>query len=339
MARLEGRDDALHPRQAVEGLHRLAVGGALIVHPPDGVQEAVLRTDARIVEAAGDRVDRQHLTALILQEQALEAVEDSHRPLGDGRRMVGGIEALARRLDAVELHLLVIEEGAEDSHGVGAAADTGDHGVGKGAGHLLDLTPCLNADDALEVADHHREGVGADHRTDAVDLVDRIFKVRLEGRVDGILEGSGAAGDADDGGAEDLHPAHVRRFLLDVHLAHVDVTLQAEQRRCGGQGHPMLTRAGLGDDLLLAHPLGEQHLSDAVVDLMGTGMVEILTLEVDLCPTDCFAEAFGVIDRGGAPHVVVQQVAQLGQEDRVLDDLLVGAGHLVHDGLEFGGDI
>ena len=44
----------------------------------------------------------------------------------------------------------------------------------------------------------------------------------------------------------------------------------------------MLPRASLGDDALLAHAQTEQRLPYAVVDLVRPGMVQVLSLQVDL---------------------------------------------------------
>ena len=55
-----------------------------------------------------------------------------------------------------------------------------------------------------------------------------------------------------------------------------------EQRADRGRGHAVLAGAGLGDDALLAHALGQQSLTDAVVDLVGAGVQQVLALEVNL---------------------------------------------------------
>ena len=73
-------------------------------------------------------------------------------------------------------------------------------------------------------------------------------------------------------------------LLGHVDGTHVDLALQPEQGGCGRQRHTVLPRAGLRDQLLLAHPLGQQPLTQAVVDLVGTGVVEVLAFEVDLHP-------------------------------------------------------
>ena len=60
----------------------------------------------------------------------------------------------------------VIAETGAGQHGVAlatAAAYTGDHSIGQFTGHADKLLSCLNAHNALEVPNHHGEGVGAKH--------------------------------------------------------------------------------------------------------------------------------------------------------------------------------
>jgi hypothetical protein len=70
----------------------------------------------------------------------------------------------------------------------------------------------------------------------------------------------------------------------------------------------MLAGAGLGDDALLAHPPRHHDLAEHVVDLVRTGVVQLLALEVDLCAAEMFGQALGEI-QGRRPADVVPEVA------------------------------
>ena len=82
-----------------------------------------------------------------------------------------------------------------------------------------------------------------------------------------------------DLGTEQPHPEHVELLAGHVDGTHVHRALETHQRRRRGARDPVLAGAGVRDDALLAHPLGEQCLPDDVVDLVGAGVVEILALE------------------------------------------------------------
>ena len=132
-----------------------------------------------------------------------------------------------------------------------------------------------------------------------------------------VLQGRGAAGDGNDLGAQQLHPEHVRRLPLDVGGPHIDHALQAEARTDRRRGHAVLTRAGLGDDPLLAHAPGEQDLAHAIVDLVGAGVVQLVALEIDLGAAEMLGDPFGEIERTRPAHIVGQILVQLVLEARV----------------------
>ena len=113
-----------------------------------------------------------------------------------------------------------------------------------------------------------------------------------------------------------------------VLAAHVDGALQAEQCAGRGGGHTVLSGSGLGDDAGLAHAPGEQHLAEHVVDLVGTGVAEVLTLEQYGRPA-ALAQTSGVIQGSGAAGVVGEEARELGLKGRVRARLLIGAGELV----------
>ena len=138
------------------------------------------------------------------------------------------------------------------------------------------------ADHRLEVAHHGRIGVrprgGADQVVGVAHIGDPIAQ-RLVHRV---FQGLRARGDGVDLGAQQLHADHVGLLALDVDRAHENLAGQAEARADGGNRHPMLAGAGLGDDARLAHAPGELDLAQAIVDLVAAGVVELVALEVDL---------------------------------------------------------
>jgi hypothetical protein len=66
----------------------------------------------------------------------------------------------------------------------------------------------------------------------------------------------------------------------------------------------MLAGAGFGDDPGLAHALGKQDLAEAIVDLVRTGVVELVALEVDLRAAEMLGQPLGEIQRRRTAGVV-----------------------------------
>ncbi len=243
--------------------------------------------------------------------------------------MFAGVDAVAGRFDADDLHGLVIEERVEQADGVGAATDAGNQRVGQAAFLLQDLLAYFVADHRLEVAHHGRVGVRAGGGADQVEGVVDVGHPVAQGLVHRVLQRAGAGGDRNHLGAQELHAEDVGLLALDVGGAHVDHALHAEARGHGGGGHAVHAGAGLGDDALFAHALGQQDLADAVVDLVRAGVVQVFALEVDLRAAELLGQALGEVQRAGAADVVTLEIGQLLEEGRIALGLLVFGGQLV----------
>ena len=129
-----------------------------------------------------------------------------------------------------------------------------------------------------------------------------------------ILERAAPAGDGHDFRAEQLHAEDIGRLAPHILCAHIDYARQAEARADRGSGHAMLTRAGFRDDARLAHADGEQDLPDAIVDLVRARVIELVTFEPDLRAAQRIGQPLCKIERGGAAHVMLEQIVELALE-------------------------
>ena len=82
-------------------------------------------------------------------------------------------------------------------------------------------------------------------------------------------------------------------------------------RACGCGGNTVLAGTRLGDDSLFAHADGQQRLPQRVVDFVGTGMIEVLAFEPDLCPSTLRGQIPREIQRRRAADKIGQQALQL----------------------------
>ena len=79
----------------------------------------------------------------------------------------------------------------------------------------------------------------------------------------------------------------------------------------------MLSRSRLGDDPRLSHAASEEDLTQGIIDLVGAGVAEILTLEIDPRPSKMLGQPFGKIEGRGAPHVIAEVALHLRLECRI----------------------
>jgi len=127
-----------------------------------------------------------------------------------------------------------------------------------------------------------------------------------------------------------MHPEDVQRLPLHVFGAHVHVALEAEERADRGTGDPVLPRAGLRDDSALSHALGQERLSERVVDLVRARVREIFTFEEDARPAERLRQTPRLVDRGRAADIMTQQVPERRAEGLVRPGREVRAFELLH---------
>ena len=66
----------------------------------------------------------------------------------------------------------------------------------------------------------------------------------------------------------------------------------------------MLPGAGFRDDARFAHALRQHDLPQHGIDLMRAGMVQLITLEIDLRPAELLRQAFGEPKRAWPAHIM-----------------------------------
>lgn len=100
----------------------------------------------------------------------------------------------------------------------------------------------------------------------------------------------------------------------------------------------MLSGTRLSDDTGLAHLARHENLSHGVVDLMGTRVVEVLTLEIELAAV-FLTHAAGIIKRRRATYIILQQSIVFVLKLLGVEDLLVLILEVMHDLIKDLGDI
>ena len=324
----EGGEDAFEATAETEGVQGFVVADADVIDAAGVFPEAVFGADAGIIESGGNGMNVGGLAVVVGEDVAEATVEYAGLAGRERSGVFARRGAAAAGLDADEANGFVGEKGMKDPGGVAAAADAGDDDVGKTTEFFEALGPGFLADHRLEIADDEGEWVRPHHAADDVMSV-------LDGRhpvthrlVDGVAQRARTFLDGDDLGAKLLHAEDIEFLAADVFGAHVDFAFEPEERRRSGRGNAVLTGTRFGDDARFAHSLGEERLADRVVDLVGTGVIEVFTFEINLraagVPREPPCEIEG---RRTADEVGIEQV-ELGAERRV------GKGPLVF-ALEF----
>ncbi len=96
----------------------------------------------------------------------------------------------------------------------------------------------------------------------------------------------------------------------------------------------MLAGTCLGNDARLAHLLCQQNLSDGVVDFVGTSVIQVLTLQVQLTAI-LLAHSLGKVQRTWSAHIVLQQGMILCFELLTLDNRQICLLQIMHTLVEY----
>ena len=168
----------------------------------------------------------------------------------------------------------------------------------------------------MVLAHDRGEGVRAGSRAQQVVGVGEGGRPVAQRLVDGVLERTRAAVHRNHRGPHELHALDIGRLTHDVGGPHVDGAVQAQQGADHGRGRPVLAGAGLSDDALLTHPLGQEGLAQNLVALVGTPMDQVLALEQDT-GVALQRQIAQLGDRRGTPQVAGRERVQLSGEGRI----------------------
>lgn len=335
----EGGDDALGVGEFAEGGEGFVVSGEGVFGAANVLKIGMLGADGGVVEAGADRMGKFDLAVVVGEEPGFGTLEDAEFSALEAGGVAFGDDSVASGFDTDEADVFIVHEGMEEAHGIGSAAYAGDEEVGEAAFFLKNLLAGFEADDAVEVADHHGEGVGSEGGAeDVMGVIDGGDPVAHR-FVDGFFEGGLSGGDWDNFRSHQAHAGDVESLAFHVDGTHVDGAVHAEAGADGGSGDAVLAGSGFGNDAFFSEAFGEKNLADGVVDLVGSGVEEVFALEVNFGAAEFFGPAFGKVERGGAAAVVLEEVVEFGLKRGVGFGGFVGGAELIerrHEG--FGGE-
>src|SRR4026209_1297026 len=167
-----------------------------------------------------------HLPIVALKQICHGSLQDTRLSSGKTRGMFSAREPQAAGLNADHFYLLVPDECMEESYGIAAPADAGNQAIRQPAFCSKNLPPGFTSDDGLEIPDHHRIGMGSEHRTEYVVGCADIRRPIPHGLADGVLERAASRVDPSDGCTEQSHAEHVQCLALHGFGPHITSPLK-----------------------------------------------------------------------------------------------------------------
>ena len=336
----EREENAFVAGEELHGLERFLVEDARELHAARFTEGGELRADTHVVKPCRNRAGRQRLAVFVDEEAALVALHNAFaaRVTRHAGSVLAHVRANATGFGTNQANVLVFDKRSEHADGVASATHAGDD-----RGNVDVALGCLTfdffTDDGLERANDIRERGRTEGGTEHVVGVLEIRGPVAHGFVHGILQGAATARNRNDLRTVHFHGRHVRLLAAHIDFSHVHHAFEAELCASGGGGKPVLTGTRLRDNAGFAHLLGEQALTDSVVDLVGARVGEAFKLDVDLRTAQEFRGSRGEVQRSLAADVVALDDAELFEEFRIVDVLVEGRFEVVERAADDFGNV
>ena len=268
------------------------------------------RSDTGIVQSGGDRVRLFNLPVFVLDHERACTMDDSHFTQLNGSCRHSGFYPLATGFGQDDLNPFVIDVVVDSSGSVASSAHTGNQVVRIVTSlFFLKLLFYLFADDRLQACHHIRIRVWSYGGTDDVIRIRRMAAPVADGFVRSIFQCHVTRCYRDDCGSQHLHLLYIDMLAFYIRFSHIHDALHVHQGANGGRCHSVLSGTGLGDDPLFAHAACQQNLSDGVVYLVGSCMVQVFPFQIHPA-TILFRKAVSRVEGRRTSYIIPQQLVE-----------------------------
>ena len=245
-----------------------------------------------------------------------------------------GLPTVSAGLGQYNVYALIVYVVVDGARSVAAAAYACYQIVGIVAtDFLLQLPFNLFADHALHACHQVRVGVRSHGAAHDIECVGRMTAPVAYSLTACVAQCHVACAYWVHLGSQHLHALHVGVLSLHIGSTHKHLALHVHQRTHRSCGHTVLSGTCLGYDASLTHLLGQQYLSDGVVDFVRTGVVQVLALQVELTAI-LLAHTLGIVQRTGASHIVLKQCMILLLKLIAFDDWQISILQVVYTFVE-----
>jgi len=99
--------------------------------------------------------------------------------------------------------------------------------------------------------------------------------------------------------SEAFHPEYIGPLSLHIRCPHVHGAFESVFGGHGGGGHAVLARPRLRDHSGFSHAFHQEPLPHDIIGLVGAGMVEVFSLDIDFRPAEMMSQIAGKGDGRG----------------------------------------
>ena len=218
----------------------------------------------------------------------------------------------------------------EGTDGIASASHTGKHNIRLPSFLFHDLLFDFFGDHSLEVPDHGREGMGPHNRAKAVMCIIHPAGPLSHSLGNSILQCRCTGLYRNHFRTKETHTIYVQCLTLRILFTHENHTLHAKQRCCRSCGNTMLPGTCFSDQSCFTHFFRQQSLTKYIVDLMGTGMVQILSFQINFGTAQILCHLFCIIKTAGTACIIIEKSSQLSVKFRIILIMVIRFFQLDH---------
>ena len=257
----------------------------------------------------------------------MQNADGAHLHAGSG---LTRFDAETTSLAKDNLHALVVDVVVNRSCSIASTSHTRHYHVGVITTDLLLQLPFdFLGNDRLQACHHVRIRMRTDRASNDIEGVSRMTAPVANGLVGGVLQGLVATLHRYDRCAQHPHSFHVHMLALHIKSTLIHGARHIHQRTSRSCCDTVLTCTCLGNDACLAQLLGQENLSQRIVNLVGTRVVEVFTLQIKLTAI-LLTHALGIVEWGRTTHVILQQGMILTLELLTFQDGKVSFLQILH---------
>ena len=154
--------------------------------------------------------------------------------------------------------------------------------------------------------DNRRIRVRSDSRSQNIEGF-QITHPSSKGCIYCILEGFGACFHSVNSRPHHFHAEDIKALAFYILCTHVNIALHTKLSCSCRSCHTMLTCSSFSDDSGLAHTLSQKNLPQNIIELMGTQMIEIFPLQINLSSAQMLSQTFCKVERS-FPSRIIRQI-------------------------------
>ena len=241
------------------------------------------RSDARIVQTGRNGECLLYLSVCGLHHHGTRTMNDALLATMYCSSCIISIYAMTSSLSQYHLYFRIVNIVIYCAGSIASATYASHETIGIVASNLLLKLPFqFLGDDTLHTSHNVGIGMRAHCRTNNVECVLRMTTPVAYGLRTCVAERHITSCDRMHFSTKHTHTLHVSVLALNISFTHKHFALHIHQCADCSCSHTMLSGSCLGNDACLAHLLSHKNLSNGIIYLVRTRMVEVFALQIEL---------------------------------------------------------